>query len=88
MAWLGLADSISRDQRDRAACQVAAEPRGLAGGLRRVDLAGAQLLDQAAAHLALGILAGIGDRHLGEGRQGRRPEHLVAVDQERAPTVP
>ena len=83
VAWLGLADSISatsaiapraRSQPSLAALLVAA-----AVSISR----GAQLLDQATAHLPLGLLARIGHRHLGERRQCRRPQHLVAVDEHR-----
>ena len=70
------------DQGDGAAAQVAAELRGLAGGLGGRHRLRPELRDQAAAQLALGLLAGVGDRDLGQRGEGGGAQDLVAVDRE------
>ncbi len=67
-----------RAQHDRAAREVAAEPRGAAHHLVRVELVrlGAQLLQERAAQVLLDLLLGLLDRDLGQRGDSGQVEEL------------
>ena len=69
-----------RAQHDRAARQVAAQPRGAADDLvaGRGPAARAQLLQERAAQVLLDLLLGLLDRHLGERGHGGQVQELGA----------
>jgi hypothetical protein len=74
-----LARADLRDQPQRSAGQLAAEPRGAADDVCALRPARAQVLDQAGAQVVLDLVAGVGHSNLGQRRQRRGARHLLAV---------